>query len=121
MKYFIANLKAHQSLNEAKGWIEIFKQKVHSDQGFVDRIQRNEIKVIICPSHPLLFYFKTALSDLASISLGAQDVSSFDTGSFTGEVTAKNLQGLVEYVIVGHSERRMHQNEAEEQIEKKLE
>lgn len=54
----------------------------------------------------------TALAELSSsadgVSLGAQDCSRFEDGAHTGEVTATMLQTFgVEYVILGHSERRL--------------
>lgn len=64
-------------------------------------------KVIVLPQYPYLLLFKKG-----SYALGSQDVSKFSKGSFTGEVCAKGLKGLgVKYVLVGHSERKIHFNE----------
>jgi triosephosphate isomerase len=41
------------------------------------------------------------------VSIGAQDVSAFESGAYTGDVSAHQLSEIgVRYVIVGHSERR---------------
>jgi triosephosphate isomerase len=62
-------------------------------------------EVVVCPPFPFLSFFKKQSKD--KIFLGAQDVFWETTGSFTGEVSSEMLKSLgVEYVIVGHSERR---------------
>ena len=46
------------------------------------------------------------------IGLGAQDLSKFDSGAYTGEISGAFLSKLdVKYVLVGHSERRTYHNE----------
>ncbi len=48
------------------------------------------------------------------IALGAQDVSAFDAGAYTGEVSAAMLRDMgVRYAIVGHSERRQYHGETD--------
>lgn len=48
----------------------------------------------------------------AKVACGAEDVSAFDKGAYTGEVSAKMLSDLgVKYCIVGHSERREYHKE----------
>jgi triosephosphate isomerase len=69
----------------------------------------SNVKTIVCPP----FVYISELSKLTAgpagrkISIGAQDVFFKDTGPFTGEISASMLKDLgVEYVIIGHSERR---------------
>jgi len=75
----------------------------------------NQVKntgAVICPPFVYLSVLKTN---------GAQDLSWEDSGPYTGEVSALMLKNLgVEYVVVGHSERRKHLKETNEMIEKKL-
>ncbi|MEI3063188.1 MAG: triose-phosphate isomerase [Oscillospiraceae bacterium] len=48
----------------------------------------------------------------AKVAAGGQDVSKFDKGAFTGEVSASRLQDIgAKYCIVGHSERRQYHGE----------
>lgn len=62
--------------------------------------------VVVCPAYLQLPEWHEAIGS-HGISLGAQDVSSFEPGAHTGEVTAQMLKALgVTYVIIGHSERR---------------
>jgi triosephosphate isomerase len=57
---------------------------------------------------------------LAFLSMGAQDVSAYEVGAYTGEISAAMLKELAcTYVIVGHSERRMYHQEADEQVAEK--
>lgn len=56
----------------------------------------------------------------AFLSLGAQDVSAYTSGAYTGEVGAAMLKELnCAYVIVGHSERRQYHHETDEQVAEK--
>jgi triosephosphate isomerase len=55
------------------------------------------------------------------LRLGAQDISKHDSGAYTGEVAGSFLKKLdVEYVLVGHSERREHHNEDDDLIRDKV-
>lgn len=55
------------------------------------------------------------------IAIGAQNVSQFEKGAYTGEIAANMLQSLgVEFAIVGHSERRNIFNESNEVVNQKL-
>ena len=69
----------------------------------------------------------TALSEVAkvirgsNIHLGAQNMSEHNIGAHTGEIAAAMLKELsVQYVILGHSERRQYQKESDELISKKV-
>jgi len=56
------------------------------------------------------------------IYLGAQNCSVYENGAFTGEVSAKQLKGAgVEYIVIGHSERREHFGENHGILKQKLE
>jgi triosephosphate isomerase len=58
--------------------------------------------------------------DRLPIRYGAQDVSTQDSGAFTGEVSAGMLAKLgCSYVVVGHSERRQHHGETDEVVNAK--
>ncbi len=76
------------------------------------------VEVIICPPFTFLrdIEYKTS-----NIKLGAQDCFWEVKGAFTGEISPVMLKNLgVEYVILGHSERRKYQGETDEMINKKL-
>jgi len=55
------------------------------------------------------------------IKLGAQDLSKFDSGAYTGEISGAFLKKLdVRYVIIGHSERRSYHSESDETVNAKV-
>ena len=63
------------------------------------------VEVAVCPPFVSLAAAKSALAG-SSIRLGAQNAHPEPKGAFTGEVSVSMLAGLVDYVIIGHSERR---------------
>ena len=100
MKYFVANWKANKNLTETTEWLKYFK----------DNFQPSDnITIILCPPFPLIYFTKEFLkSTNGNIYLGSQDLSFFEKGSYTGEITAFTLAGLVDYSIIGHHERRKY-------------
>lgn len=67
-------------------------------------------------------YLQTAKKMLpTSIRLGAQSCSKYEEGPYTGEVSCSILKQIgCDYVIIGHSERRLHFNETNEEIKIKI-
>jgi triosephosphate isomerase (TIM) len=85
-----------------------------------DRIQtRRDIEVVLAPS--LLTLQPVSLEiDRHKFGLAAQNAYYKDEGAFTGEVSFTMLRDLVQYVIVGHSERRIYFNETLETVRDKV-
>ncbi|OGZ78861.1 MAG: triose-phosphate isomerase [Candidatus Staskawiczbacteria bacterium RIFOXYD2_FULL_37_9] len=79
------------------------------------------VEVVICPPNIYLPVLKNiAMSDVA-LKLGAQNIYFEDKGAFTGEISVAMLTDLgVEYVIIGHSERRKYFGETDETVNKKI-
>jgi triosephosphate isomerase len=75
--------------------------------------------VAVCPPFPALAAVREILAGSA-IGLGAQNVHWEEQGAFTGEVSPRMLQGLCDYIIIGHSERRTLFGETDETVNKKL-
>ncbi len=64
------------------------------------------VERVVCVPYPYLAQARQALA-ASRVALGAQDVSEFETGAYTGEISAAMLAEFgCTYVIVGHSERR---------------
>ncbi len=81
---------------------------------------RNEVDVVICPPFTSLVIAKALIKD-SPIKLGAQNMSQYDDGAYTGEISAKMLSAAgCEYVILGHSERRQYFNETDDLINAKI-
>ena len=78
------------------------------------------IDIVVCPPFTALCEVSKAILSSKSIALGAQNMSEQNLGAYTGEIAAQMLKEFsVRYVILGHSERRMYQNESDELISKK--
>lgn len=107
----VANWKANLKIADINQWLEIVKPAAENFVG----------EIVACPPHVLISAFAKQLENKDfKIKLGAQDVSRFSTGSYTGEVTAVMLSDLVEFCIVGHSERRRYFGEDGQQVIAKL-
>lgn len=91
------------------------KEDFYVYQERIGDIEKNS-QIILCPT-----LLNINLFDLENVSLGAQNVSTQDSGAYTGEVSAKDLKASeVSYCIVGHSERRTYQRETLEEVHDKV-
>mgnify|MGYP000870035990 CR=1 FL=1 len=89
-------------------------------KGLSSSVLNEDVDVLICPAFTSLYPVIQVLKN-SSIKAGAQNMHFEDSGAFTGEVSPTMLKSLgVEYVIIGHSERRQHFGETDEIINKKI-
>ena len=87
---------------------------------FVPRVKNTENTVILCVPFTDLFYAWHSLEG-SNVHLGAQNMHWEEKGAYTGEISGEMLESVgVEYVIIGHSERRQYFDETDEIVNKKI-
>jgi triosephosphate isomerase len=111
-KFLIAgNWKMNKTASEAVDLIEEIKSSV-GDQ--------SSVQVCVCPSFTSLAK-ASELVEQSEVLLGAQDMNASPSGAYTGEVSAEMLRDLyVNFVILGHSERRQYFGETNQDINRKI-
>jgi triosephosphate isomerase (TIM) len=106
-----ANWKMNKTIAEAEEYIQALLPKV----GAI-----GDVEIVVCPSYTAL----QAMVDSArgsSVQVYAQNMHDADSGAFTGEVSAPMLTEIdVQGVILGHSERREHDNETDRALQQKV-
>ena len=109
-KVVAGNWKMNMLPNEAIDFIQNLEPLVKDT--------KNE--VILCVPYTDLFYCLMNAQD-TNIKIGAQNMHFEESGAFTGEISGKMLKSIgVEYVIIGHSERRQYFAETDETVNKKV-
>ena len=111
--FCIANWKMNKTIQEATDYIE----KINKMD-----LSKSSAKMIICPSYTNLNDLIRYENKINKITFGAQNVSSENKGSFTGEVSISMLESIgCSWVIIGHSERRLIMQEKDSEIARKIE
>ena len=83
-------------------------------------VKDTESEVILCVPYTDLFYALLTAQN-TNIKIGAQNMHWEESGAYTGEVSGQMLKSIgVEYVIIGHSERRQYFAETDETVNKKI-
>ena len=109
-KVIAGNWKMNMLPNEAIAFIE----------SLTPLVKDTENEVILCVPYTDLFY-SLLTAQGTNIKIGAQNMHFEESGAYTGEVSGKMLKCIgVEYVIIGHSERRQYFAETDETVNKKI-
>ena len=110
-KYCVANWKMNFTGEEGREFISRLNRK---------DLNNGQSQIILCPSFTSLFPIVDACTN-SVITLGAQNMHFEDLGAYTGEVSAQMLNETgVEFVILGHSERRHVFGETDEMVHAKM-
>ena len=108
-----ANFKSYKTISEANEWLSEFSK--------INSMSVQSKDVVVFPSFNLLFSFYSYFSaNNIKAFLGAQNLSPFEEGPYTGEVSAKQVKELASYVLIGHSERRKFFGETDEMLGNKV-
>jgi len=106
------NWKMHGSI----GFTELFLTSLKANLK-----QHEQIRTLLFPPFVYLSAFKQ-LCHNSAIEYGAQNLSEYEQGAYTGEVSGHMLVDMgCQYTLIGHSERRMLYNETNEIVAKKFE
>lgn len=109
-KVIAGNWKMNMLPNEAIEYIQAFEPMV----------KESKAEIILCVPYTDLFYCLMNAQG-TNIKIGAQNMHFAENGAYTGEISGKMLKSIgVEYVIIGHSERRQYFNETDETVNKKI-
>ncbi|MEO2597569.1 triose-phosphate isomerase, partial [Clostridium perfringens] len=104
------NWKMHYTIDEAVKLVEELKPLVKDAK----------CEVVVCPTFVCLDAVKKAVEG-TNIKVGAQNMHFEEKGAFTGEIAPRMLEAMnIDYVIIGHSERREYFNETDETCNKKV-
>lgn len=111
LPFVVANFKANKNWQEVSDWLDKLIPIAATFTG----------TIVVCPAYPFLASSAQKLSAISSkIKLGAQDISQFEAGAYTGEVAASQINDLVSFSVIGHSERRQNFKENEETLTSKV-
>ena len=106
----VGNWKMNTSVSEAR---DLASSMIKGASGI------NGVTRVICPPFTSLALLSEIFNG-TGIRVGAQNLHYEDHGAYTGEISASMLAELCEYVIVGHSERRLFFKETDDMISNKL-
>ena len=113
-KIVAGNWKMNKTFEEAQALVSEVINMVQDEVN-------NQAEVVLCPPFPFLSSVGKAIDGGGKIHLGAQNCHQKESGAYTGEVSAAMLKSVgVEYVILGHSERRQYFNEDNQLLEAKV-
>lgn len=111
----IGNWKSHKNSEEVATWLQSFSEQ--------STALLSDVEIVLAPADVHIDQVSRSIADQLHkrVSLAAQDVSPFPTGSYTGATAASMLEGFgVAYAVLGHSERRRYFKETPTDIAQKV-
>ena len=113
-KIVAGNWKMNKTAEEAKALLSEVVNMIKDEVS-------GSVEVVLCPPALYLTTFRQYVTAGGKISLGAQNCHEKASGAYTGEISAPMLQSIgIEYVILGHSERRQYFGETNAQLAEKV-
>jgi triosephosphate isomerase len=107
----VANLKSNKTWDELAYWLDAIGPQTNSFTG----------TVVVCPSMAFISEASQKVKEAGwKLKVGAQNISQFEAGAYTGEVAATQIGDQAGFAIIGHSERRRYFGETDEIVAQKL-
>ena len=106
----VGNWKMHLNASQASLLVHRLQERIEI---------RREIEVVLAPTSLVLQSLSLQVNR-RQFKLAAQNFYWRDQGAYTGEISAAQLRGIVDYALVGHSERRHVFNESDKDIRAKV-
>ena len=107
-KFIVANFKQSGDLEGMKLWISEFKKNLANED--------LKLNIVLCPSFPFIELFHREIFEdknlnKGKIFIGSQNISSRSNLENTGEVGVESLKDMINFSIIGHSERKENYDE----------
>lgn len=112
--FIVANWKSNETILQAEEWFRTINNSLVT-------FNKEEERIIICPPFTLLPIVSSEVkSEKLGVKLGAQDISPFGEGAYTGEINGRQIKEFADYVLIGHCERRTNFKEDNDLLTKKI-
>lgn len=113
--FIIGNWKSLKTTTEANAWFDKAEELLKNDP-----IAEHKTVVISVPFTLLPLAKERVAKANLKIFVGAQDVSPYDAGAYTGGVNVQQVGEFATHVLIGHSERRQFFGETPQLLEEKV-
>jgi len=112
---FVANWKMNKTIEETLSYLSLCKKRF-------SHLPHQDVEVILAPPYTALFSVGKRIKELSlPIGLSAQNLFFKTEGAYTGEISPRMLcEAGCQYVIIGHSERRMQFGETDAIVVEKV-
>ncbi|WP_020607545.1 triose-phosphate isomerase [Spirosoma spitsbergense] len=115
-KIVAGNWKMNKTADEAQALLSEIVNLIKEEAS-----SATEVTVVLCPPSLYLTMAQQQVATVGNVSVGAQNCHEKASGAYTGEISAPMLKSIgIEYVILGHSERRQYFDESNTQLAEKV-
>ncbi len=105
-----ANWKMNKTVEEARSLVYSMSARLREIKG---------VEKVLCPPFTALLAVHAQLEG-SDLGLGAQNMYWEEKGAYTGEISPLMVKELCQYVIIGHSERRLYFGETDETVNRRI-